>query len=137
MPIMETPVTALDEPALERLVTLFYGRVRRDPLLAPVFEPAIADWDAHAAKLVDFWHSVMLTSGRYKGPMMASHLRHRARIAPAHVARWLELWREATAEALPPAQAEALRRKAERIAESLSLALFFDPARPRAEFASV
>ncbi len=129
---METAVTAPDEAALRDLIALFYGRVRQDALLAPVFEPAVTDWDAHTAKLVDFWHSVAFTSGRYKGPMMARHLKHRGAIGPAHVARWLELWREAAAETLEPGHAAFLVAKAERIAQSLGLALFFDPAAPNA-----
>lgn len=123
-----TEATILD------LVQRFYGRVRRDALLGPLFADAVGDWDAHAAKVADFWHSVVHTSGRYKGPMMASHLRHRARIAPAHVAQWLALWRDTTAELLPPAQAAVFVGKAERIAQSLRLALFFDPAQASDNF---
>lgn len=128
MPIQNPRVPPIDEAAIPKLVAMFYGRARRDPLLGPVFAAAVDDWDAHAAKVADFWHSVMLTSGRYKGKMLASHLLHRVRIAPAHVDRWLALWRDAVDELFPAEQAAIFRAKAERIAESLRLALFFDPA---------
>jgi hemoglobin len=40
-------------------------------------------------------------------------------------ARWLELWRETAAEILDEAGAAAVIAKAERIAESLQLGMFF------------
>jgi hemoglobin len=65
---------------------------------------------------------------------MAAHLRHAAAIEPAMFDRWLELWRETAGEILAPADAAAVVAKAERIAESLKLALYFriDPNRDRA-----
>lgn len=123
------PHSELDEAALERLIPAFYARVRDDALLGPVFNQAIGDWPHHLDKLVAFWSSVMLTSGRYKGNPMASHLRHAATITPEMFTRWLALWAETTAALLSPAQAAALQAKATRIAESLTLALFYRPAR--------
>jgi hemoglobin len=57
----------LGEAEIDRLVRAFYRRVRSDALLGPIFNNAIQDWDHHLGKLVDFWSSVMLGSGRYKG----------------------------------------------------------------------
>ncbi|MGC8477141.1 MAG: group III truncated hemoglobin [Acetobacteraceae bacterium] len=123
----------ITEPALRALVHRFYAAVRRDPALAPVFEAAIPEdaWPAHLEKMVAFWSSVMLTSGRYKGDPVASHRRaHAARAFPPELfARWLDLF-EATAAALfAPAAAAAIVAKARQIAESLRLALFFRPDR--------
>ena len=36
---------------IRSLVDTFYARVRRDPLLGPVFDRAIEDWGAHLDKL--------------------------------------------------------------------------------------
>lgn len=125
-------IEGLDEERLGRMVDLFYARVREDAALGSVFNEAIDDWPAHLEKLADFWSSVMLTTGRYKGSPMAAHLKHRARITPALFDRWLTLWNEATAEAMPADAAAALQAKAARIAESLQLALFFKPGRDAA-----
>src|SRR5262249_38718043 len=84
------------------------------------------DWDEHLVKLCDFWSSVMLTTGRYKGNPMAAHLKHP--IAPEFFSRWLALWHETTGEIFTPDAADQFRLKAERIAESLKLALFYRPA---------
>lgn len=115
----------MDEAQLKRVVERFYARVRADPELAPIFNDAIDDWPEHLDKLADFWSSVMLTSGRYKGQPVPAHFKHRDRITPALFHRWLSLWNETTAELLPKEAAAALQAKAARIAESLQLALFF------------
>ena len=115
----------IDETALKRLIPLFYRRVREDAALGPIFNETIADWPDHLDKLIAFWSSVMLTSGRYKGNPVAAHFAHSARITPALFDRWLVLWAQATDEMLTSAAAAALQAKAARIAESLKLALFF------------
>lgn len=124
----------IDEAKLKALVALFYGRVRQDAELGPIFDSAVHDWPEHLSKLTDFWHSVMLTSGRYKGNPMLAHMRQK-RIRPEHFDRWLALWNDAAVEVMAPEAAAALRAKAARIAESLKLALFFKPdlEAPRAE----
>jgi hemoglobin len=121
----------ISEQQLARLIPCFYERVRDDQLLGPVFDAAIGDWEHHLGKLVDFWSSVILTSGRYKGNPVAAHLKHLPAITPLMFDRWLELWAEVTVEVLPPNIAVTLQEKAARIAESLKLALYFRlPPRP-------
>lgn len=115
----------LTEDRLTVLVEHFYAKVREDPTLGPVFNRAIADWPAHLEKLSAFWSSVMLTSGRYKGNPMMAHLKHRAAIEPAMFERWLHLWRETASETLDETGARAVIAKAERIAQSLRLGLYF------------
>ncbi|RJF85700.1 group III truncated hemoglobin [Sphingomonas cavernae] len=115
----------IDDAGLERLVPLFYSRIREDSELGPIFNDAIHDWPEHLDKLVAFWSSVMLTTGRYKGNPMAAHLKHAARITPELFERWLALWNRTVAEVMAPDAAAALQIKAARIAESLQLALFF------------
>src|SRR3546814_13745637 len=112
-------IADIDEQELERLVALFYARVRADEELGPIFNDAIDDWPEHLEKLVAFWSSVVLTSGRYKGNPMAAHLKHRDRITPALFDRWLGLWNMTTSEVMPPKAAAILQEKAARIAQSL------------------
>jgi len=119
------PMPPLSEDDLHRLVQTFYGRVRQDALLGPIFNGAIDDWDHHLGKLQAFWSSVMLGSGRYKGQPMAVHLRQEAHMTPEAFARWLQLWNETTADLLDPLAARALQEKAARIAESLTLGIAF------------
>jgi hemoglobin len=116
---------SINEPAITNLVARFYGKARRDPMIGPLFEDAVDDWDEHLAKLSDFWSSVMLTSGRYKGNPMAAHIKHP--IKPEFFDRWLEIWHETAAEIFPEDAAAQFGIKAENIAASLKLALFYRP----------
>lgn len=118
-------MTNLTENQLGELVDHFYAKVRLDPTLGPVFNAAVDDWPEHLLKLRAFWSSVMLGAGTYKGNPMQAHHRHIDRIDPAMFDRWLGLWRETAAERLEPDAAAAIVARAERIAESLQLGLFF------------
>jgi hemoglobin len=123
---IDTAPALPSEDEIARLVDRFYAKARRDAALGPIFENAIGEnWDRHLATMRDFWSSVMLTTGRYKGNPMAKHMRHP--IAPEHFARWLELWGETTEELFGEALAARFREKAARIAESLQLGLFYRP----------
>ena len=115
----------ITEPAIVALVDRFYQKARRDPMIGPVFNNAVGDWDEHLDKLCDFWSSVMLTTGRYKGNPMAVHLKQP--IEPQFFDRWLQLWCETAAELFTPPIAARFREKADRIADSLKLALFYRP----------
>src|SRR3954453_7101139 len=116
----------ITELAIAALVERFYAKARRDAVIGPLFDSAVDDWDEHLKKLCDFWSSVMLTTGRYKGNPMAAHMKHP--IEPGFFDRWLSLWRETAGGGVAPAPAAQFRAKAERIPESLKLALFFRPA---------
>jgi hemoglobin len=121
-------MAAVSEDKIVELVDAFYVKVRRDPVLGPVFEKAIAadEWPTHLAKMYDFWSSVMLTTGRYKGNPMMAHMKV-AGIEAELFPRWLALFRETADELCPPEIAAVFREKSERIAESLKLGLFFRP----------
>ena len=124
----------IDEQRLKSLVERFYGRVRTDDELGPIFNDAIGDWPEHLEQLTAFWSSVMLTSGRYKGQPVPAHRKHVSRITPELFERWLALWKLTTDETMAPGAASALQEKAARIAESLRLALFFKlPESPSAK----
>jgi hemoglobin len=112
----------IDEALIRAVVETFYARVRRDPVLGPIFEEAIADWPAHFDRLCDFWSSLTLITGRYKGNPFAVHLRLPA-LKPEQFAIWLGLFDETLRALCTPAQAEVFRVRAERVAESLSLGL--------------
>jgi hemoglobin len=127
-PIGEYPVGEAD---IALLVERFYAKARRDPLIGPLFEEAVEDWETHLETLRCFWSSVMRTSGRYKGNPMAAHMRHPIR--PEFFDRWLALFGETADEVVGGEGAALFRAKANRIAESLKLALFFRPGEARSQ----
>lgn len=110
------------EPMIRSLVHAFYARVRDDPELGPVFERAVDDWDEHLAKLCDFWSSVTLMTGRFKGSPMAAHAR-RPDIRSEHFGRWLALFAETARDVCPPHAAALFVAKSEMIGQSLQLGL--------------
>jgi hemoglobin len=113
--------TGIDTAMIERLVCSFYERARRDPLIGPIFERHVTKWEAHIARMCDFWSSVTLMSGRYHGQPMVAHLP--LPIDTPHFDRWLELFAEAAHEVCPPAAAVLFVERAQRIADSLELGI--------------
>ena len=122
---MSSASPVIDEETIHRLVHAFYGKVRADAALGPIFDRVIrAEWDTHLAKMCDFWSSVMLTTGRYHGNPMAAHLKLEG-VAPAHFQRWLALFRETAAEVCDAQTAALFASRAENIARSLQMGMFW------------
>jgi hemoglobin len=115
----------------ERIVTLvdrFYGRIREDAVLGPVFEGAIGDhWDTHLQTMYRFWSSVMLKTGTYHGSPMQTHMRIPG-LEPGLFQRWLALFEETVGSLFEPELGARFMERATRIAESLQLGLFYRPA---------
>jgi hemoglobin len=112
--------TGITDAMIAELVDTFYGRVRKDPLLAPVFAK-VENWDQHFANLRDFWSSVALMSGRYHGQPMQAHAL--LAIEPQHFDRWLALFEQTASDICPPAAAAIFLEKARRIADSFEMAM--------------
>lgn len=113
--------TGLDDAVLTAVVHRFYGKIRDDEVLGPVFEQRIQDWQAHLAKMVDFWSSVALMTGRYSGTPMQVHVP--LPVEWPHFERWLALFRDTVGETCGPAGAAHLMERAQRIARSLNMAI--------------
>jgi len=122
---MHPRFTIIDEASIALLIERFYAAVRHDPVLAEVFESAIADdeWPEHLATMRRFWSSVMLASGRYSGNPVAVHRAVQGLERPMFE-RWLTLFEATAAEVFAPTQAALFVDKARRIATSLRLAVF-------------
>ena len=69
-----SPVT---ETMIKDVVHGFMPGSAKTPWLAPDLQPgdSEADWPVHLAKMFDFWSSVTLMTGRFKGSPMQAHLR--------------------------------------------------------------
>ena len=113
--------TGLDDGVLTRLVHAFYGKVRSDSLLGPIFAARITDWQPHLARMVDFWSSVALMTGRYHGAPVPAH--RDLPVTRAHFDRWLALFDETAREVCTPEGAKHVVDRAERIARSLHMAV--------------
>lgn len=122
--------TGLDEDVLRRLVHGFYAKIRNDPVLGPIFAERITDWGPHLDRMVAFWSSVALMTGRYHGRPVPAHTP--LPISAAHFDRWLALFRETAHEVCTPQGAVHVIERAERIARSLQIAVQETQSAPNA-----
>lgn len=109
--------TGLDEAILTDLVHRFYARIRDDDRLGWIFEQHVEDWPAHLDRMVAFWSSVALMTGRYHGAPMPAHIN--LPVVRADFDRWLAHWEQVAHEVCPPAGAALVIDRAHRVAASL------------------
>lgn len=115
----------VDRAFIGRLVREFYGRVRRDERLGPIFAAEIAgSWEPHLEKMTDFWCSVILKDGSYSGRPVPAHTKLQ-QVREDDFDVWLAHFRATAEELCPDGVAQAFIDRAERIAKSLRLAMFF------------
>jgi hemoglobin len=108
----------VSEHLISALVHAFYARVRADDVLGPIFERHITDWNQHLEKLCDFWSSVVLMTGNYKGRPIPVHAAITG-ITEYHFERWLKLFADTARLECPPEVAQLFIDRSERIAASL------------------
>lgn len=112
--------TDLDEARRTELVHRFYGRVRADDVLGPIFAARVRDWEPHLERMVAFWTSVTLMTGQYHGRPVSKHAG--LPVTWEHYERWLAIFRETARETCPLEGAAHVIERAERIAQSLFMA---------------
>ncbi|MER9674955.1 group III truncated hemoglobin [Mesorhizobium sp. M0208] len=128
MPLTQT--APISEGKIRLLVDSFYGRIRADAELGPIFERVVAgDWETQLAKMYDFWSSVMQTTGYYNGTLVAV-LKHMGGLEIGLFDRCLALFGDSCDELLDSEIAGLCWLKAAHFAESLKLFLFYRPDRP-------
>lgn len=109
----------ITEALISELVDSFYEKIRDDELLGPIFNAKITDWPPHLARMKDFWISIAIESGRFRGNPMVKHLAIPG-IERSHFDHWLALFDETLPEVMPnPEACEFLSDRAARIADSL------------------
>ncbi|RBI70839.1 globin family protein [Roseovarius sp. TE539] len=108
----------ITRPQIERVVAVFYARIRADPGLGPVFAVHVGDWPAHEAKVADFWANTILHERSYDGSPMAAHVRA-GNVRPGMFSAWLDLFDAVLADELSQEQAAAWSALAHRIGRSL------------------
>ena len=126
-PVAEQPLgrPGVDRASIGVLVREFYSRVSKDERLGPIFAREITgDWEPHLEKMTDFWCSVILKSGNYHGRPVPAHLKLKD-VTEADFNIWLALFSKTASELFTPEIAAVFVERAERIATSLKLAMFF------------
>ncbi len=118
---------AITQDQISRLVDEFYDRVFADARLGPIFLKHIGeDRSAHMRTMKQFWSSVLLKTRSYSGQPVPVHLKL-GEVRREDFAIWLDYFRKTANEIFEPEAAAVVNASAERIAESLKLAMFGSP----------
>lgn len=107
---------------IQRVVQVFYCKIRDDATLGPVFAKHVDNWSKHEALITDFWSNALLRSNTYSGNPMRKHLAAKD-VMPAHFATWLDLFDEVLADLLPAIKATAWSTLTRRIGRGLCLGI--------------
>ncbi|MFD0860040.1 group III truncated hemoglobin [Roseovarius aquimarinus] len=121
---MTNPLAQFDvsRDEIARVVARFYARVRRDPVLGPVFAAHVRDWPAHEEKIARFWANAILRERVYDGNPMQVH-KAAQDVQPEHFAVWLDLFDEVLAEELNEETARRWSALAHRIGRGFKVGL--------------
>lgn len=119
----------VDAAFIDRLVDTFYGNIREHAELGPVFEGRLAGrWPEHMVKMKAFWSSVAFKTGAYGGKPVQAHQGVDG-MAEHLFLQWLQLFSDTLTDIGASEEAHGwFMASAERIAKSLVLSLFYNPA---------
>ena len=112
---------------ISRLVDEFYGEIRKDSRLGPIFNGVIGDrWPPHLERMKGFWRSVLLKTGEYSGRPVPAHMGI-ADLREDDFRLWLEKFQVTANSVFDSQAAPHVAAAARRIARSLWLARFGTP----------
>jgi hemoglobin len=119
----------IDAAFIDYLVETFYGRVLAHPELGPMFDGRLHGcWPEHMAKMKSFWSAIAFKNGGYAGKPVQAHVGVQGMTAGLFP-QWLALFSETLSDIAPSREAhDWFMATAERIARSLTLSLFYNPA---------
>lgn len=117
---MEEKKELLNLDDIKTLVDSFYGKVRSDELLAPIFNERIRDnWPVHLEKMYRFWQTVLLGEHTYMGTPFPPHAN--LPVDKSHFEQWLKLFKETLNEQFSGEKAKEAKWRADKMAEMFLL----------------
>ncbi len=106
-------ITSLEEIRL--LVDTFYGRVRLDGLIGPIFNRLLdGRWEEHLKKMYAFWETLLLDEHTYFGSPFPPHAA--MSLTLTHFETWLGLWRRTVYEFFEGEKADEAVLRGEKMA---------------------
>lgn len=125
-----TDILNIDDVKL--LVDNFYGKVRDNELLGPIFNEVIKDnWPAHLEKMYRFWQTVLLETPTYSGSPFLKHAN--LPIQKEHFDDWMALFTETIDQHFIGAKADEAKWRAAKMSEMFQYKLAYyknNPAHP-------
>lgn len=111
---MKKEITELED--IKNLVNTFYGKVRKDNLIGPIFNDIIQDeWSQHLEKMYRFWQTILLREHTYNGNPFFPH--SKLPVEAAHFSRWIEYFTDTVDENFYGEIAEEAKWRASKMAE--------------------
>lgn len=100
---------------VETLVNTFYGKVREDELIGPIFNNKIdGNWEPHLHKMYGFWENILFGNNAYSGRPFPPHAQ--LNIDVHHFERWLTLFHQTVDELFKGDLAEEAKNRSTLIA---------------------
>ena len=113
---------------ISKLVRTFYGKVRKDDLLGPIFNGTIKDWEHHFVRLTDFWENNLFFEKKYHGNPLQKHVEvdraHGETIGAMHFGVWLNIWYETIDELFEGDSASLAKNRARNMGTFIHLNMF-------------
>nr|WP_178338865.1 group III truncated hemoglobin [Arenibacter nanhaiticus] len=110
------------------LVITFYGKIRQHPILGPIFNSIIPDWESHLELLTDFWESQLLLQRKYVGNPIVAHQEVDAKmnqsITPEHFGLWLNEWYATIDELFEGDIAHIAKNRAQKMSTMLYMHMY-------------
>lgn len=101
---------------IQLLVNNFYGKIRENELLGPIFNSRIGDrWPEHLEKMYRFWQTVLLEEHTYFGRPFPPHAK--LPVAREHFETWLGLWHGTVDEHFEGPKATEAKWRGDKMAE--------------------
>jgi hemoglobin len=96
---------------IEKLVNVFYERIRENEQLGPVFNQVIKDkWPEHLSKMVSFWQTILLYEHTYSGSPFPPHAK--LPIEKSHFDTWVDLFQQTVDNLFAGEKADAAKARA-------------------------
>lgn len=109
----QTDIT--NEEDIRQLVDEFYAKATRDPLLGPIFDERIQDdWASHLERIYQFWSTVLLNTGTYKGSPFIKHAD--LPLEQQHFDQWIALFHATVDECFEGPKADEAKSRASLMA---------------------
>lgn len=98
------------------LVDTFYGNIRENELLGPIFNNILIDrWPEHLEKMYRFWQTVLLEEHTYTGSPFVPHAK--LPIDQVHFDTWLKIWNNTINNLFEGTKAEEAKWRGDKMAE--------------------
>jgi hemoglobin len=104
---------------VELLVNTFYGKVRGNDVIGPIFNDVVkVDWDHHLPRMYSFWSSLLIGEHSFSGNPMQKHVEisRMASMTETEFSEWLILFNHTVDELFLGEKAHEAKIRAANIA---------------------